>query len=158
MRKKYNITIVLTQYPIKINWSYIKEKFEKYQINNVIWGNENGIKHSWHFPLDLEGKQDIRSNFLNCEDANNCIFLREGKLFTCVTPPNIHHFNKYFNKNIPVTNKDYIDIYKVKNINEILEFLAKPIPFCKYCNVNARKFDLKWKTTKRNIEEWVTTF
>lgn len=46
------------------------------------------------------------------------------------------HFNKFFDKNIPLVDKDGIDIYKAKSMKEILEFLSKPIPFCGYCKVN----------------------
>ena len=49
---------------------------------------------------------------------------------------------------------DYIDIYKAKSIQEILAFLAKPIPFCKYCNVKGRTFGHERGISKKEIEEW----
>ena len=154
--KKYNITICVTKYPLEnINWDKIEEKINSYGLELVYWGvNKDPIKYSWIFPMDIEGSQDATTNFLDCRDANKCIFLRDGKLFTCVEPPNIHHFNKFFGTNIPVTDRDYIDIYKAKDINEILDFLAKPIPFCKYCNVKARKYHIPWDRSKKDIKEW----
>lgn len=155
--KKYKITICVTKYPLKnINWDKIEEKLAYYDIPIVYWGvNKNEpIKYSWLFPMDVDGNQDATTNFLDCRDANKCIFLRDGKLFTCVEPPNIHHFNKYFGTDIKVTEKDYIDIYKVNDIKEILDFLAKPIPFCKYCNVKARKYHIPWDRSKKDISEW----
>ncbi len=150
-----NIKICITKYPVKIDWDKIDDIAEKYRVNIEYWlANNEAIKHSWKYPMDLSGSQNANENFLNCNDANNCIFLRDGKLFTCVVPPNIHHFNEYFGKNLEVCEKDYIDIYKAKDIDEILRFLATPIPFCRYCNVKGRKYDLPWKTSKRDIHEW----
>ena len=87
--------------------------------------------------------------------ANHCIFLKQGRVYTCATAANIEHFNKFFNKNLKIMNKDSINIYKAKSMKDILNFLAKPIPFCKYCNVKERKFGgRKWKQGKREISEW----
>ena len=41
-----------------------------------------------------------------------------------------------------------------KDKEEILEFLAKPIPFCRYCKVRERKQQL-WEVSKKDIKEWV---
>ena len=153
--KQNNIDICVTKYPIKIDWEIIEGKSAKYGLKIRYWNNNDILKHSWVFPIDLSGSQNEYENFLKCQDANSCIFLRNGKLFTCVVPPNIHHFNEYFTKNLEVSEKDYIDIYKAKNIDEILEFLARPIPFCRYCNVKERKYDLPWKVTKKDIKEWI---
>ena len=152
--KKNNINICVTKYPVKTDWAYIERKAAEYGRTIRYWNNNDILKHSWIFPLNFEGTSDIAENFLTCQDANSCIFLRDGKLFTCVVPPNIHHFNEYFGKNLEVCEKDYIDIYKAKDIDEILRFLATPIPFCRYCNVKGRKYDLPWKTSKRDIHEW----
>ena len=37
---------------------------------------------------------------------------------------------------------------------KILEFLAKPIPFCRYCMVDKVKRGLLWETSKKDIKEW----
>ena len=78
-----------------------------------------------------------------------------GNLYTCTIAPNIEHFNKYFGYNLPLTDRDGIDIYKAESMEEILEFLAKPIPFCKYCKVKERTFNHEWTTSKKEINEWI---
>ena len=154
--KEYNIVIVPTKYPLKINYEKAEQTAESYGVKLEYYGNTNSVlKTSYHIPLDLEGKQDAVNNFLNCFHANNCVFLKQGKLYTCTVAPNIDQFNQYFGKNIPLTNRDGIDIHKAQNIDEILEFLAKPIPFCKYCNVNGRTFGHPWGVSKKEIEEWI---
>ncbi|MDR1684840.1 MAG: hypothetical protein LBR82_00085 [Desulfovibrio sp.] len=153
-----NIAILATSYR-GIQWDRIESKAAMQNVlltytstyRDIIYGE----KLSWHFPLDLSGRQDARENFLRCGEANTCIFLRNGRLYTCVAPPNIHHFNKYFNTHLVVSDDDSIDIYKAKDIREILMFLSKLIPFCRYCRVKDRKFDLPWKKSNKDIHEWI---
>jgi hypothetical protein len=111
-------------------------------------------KNMHHLPLDLDGKQDIKKSFGLCFFSNDCIFLRDGKLSTCGFPTTIHLFNNYFGKNLQVSDDDFIDIYKAENLNEILEFLNKPIPFCRYCNWQGIETRLPWHTSKKDISEW----
>lgn len=150
---QYDIEINVTKYPINLNFENIKRIAFSHVVKIQFFFTKE-LKTSWHAPLDLKGMQDKNENFAHCRYANYCVFLKAGRLYTCSIAPNIGHFNKYFGKNLPLTNKDSINIYKAKNEKEILEFLAKPIPFCKYCNVNARTFDHKWGVSKKEISEW----
>jgi hypothetical protein len=151
---KNDIKLEATKYPIKIDWDAIKEKCNKYNIKFEFVYGQQEVKTSGIYPIDLEGKQDPFNSFINCKDSNGCITLHEGKLYTCGVAAHMRHFNKYFNKNIPISPNNSIDIYDAKNMNEILMFLAKPIPVCKYCNLGKRIYNLKWRTSKKQIEEW----
>jgi hypothetical protein len=104
--------------------------------------------------LDINKRQNINESFSLCHEANNCINLSEGKLFTCCTIPYIKHFNEYFNVNLIVSAADYIDIYKIDSLDEILDRLSKPIPFCGYCNQKI-KTKLNWSISKKEITEWI---
>ena len=151
-----NIIIEITRYPIKIDFDKINNTAEKYNITVEYYGGFDKIlKTSYKIPLDLKGEQDPVENFLHCFHANQCIFLRDGKIYPCTVAPNIYRFNEYFNKNIPLCPGDGIDIYKVKSIDEITGFIAKPIPFCKYCDVQNRSFNHKWSVSKKDINEWI---
>lgn len=152
--KKYNITIVVTKYPLEIDYNKIQEIIKLYEIDFEYYNEHAKIKTSYHIPLKLDGNEPVKWNFENCFHANNCVFLKNGKLFTCTVAPNIEHFNKFFNCNIKLDEKDGIDIYKAKNITEILEFLAKPIPFCKYCDVKNRTHGHTWGLSQKDIKEW----
>ena len=154
--KNLNIYIEYTKYPINLDYKKLDELMKKYEVPIDVYSyNQKVIKTSYKIPLDFNGNQHVCSNFAKCFQANNCISLKEGKLYTCTVAPSIEHFNKYFNKNIPLSPRDGIDIHEAKNINEILEFLAKPIPFCKYCNVNGRTYGHKWGISKKEMKEWV---
>ena len=150
-----NITLAPTKYPIKIDWDKVKEICYNMNIKFKFFNDENVLKKTFYNTLNLEGCENPEWNFRNCFQANNCLRLDNGKLYTCEEPANIKHFNKFFNKNIPVSVNDYIDIHKAKDYQEVLQFLAKPIPFCKYCDVEKRKYSIAWKTSTKSIEEYI---
>lgn len=154
-----NVSITPTKYPININWDEIFNLCNKHNVKAYFF-NEEDLKteiekKSYQLKIDPNGNQNPELSFMHCGLANNCIFLSNGKLYTCSEPGNIRHFNKFFNTNIPITEYDYIDIHKANNINEILNFLAKPIPFCKYCNVSQRKYLMDWKISNKSIDEYI---
>lgn len=152
--KKFNITLSPTKYPIDIDWSRIKEIAEKYGVFLQFYNCENVLKTSYKIPLVEDGSMNATTSFSNCWIANNCTFLKNGKIYGCVFPATISHFNKYFNKNIPVHENDGIDIYKVNNIDEILNFLSKPMPFCSYCKMKFKLEQTEWCPSKKEIKEW----
>ncbi len=152
--KENKIIITLTRYPVQMNYEVVNHLLEQHEIVYKYCNIPGREKKSSHYPLDIKGNQDPQNSFLHCDMANRCIFLRDGKLYTCAMLPNVHHFNKYFNYNFQVTPKDYIDIYEATSKTEILEFLASPPPFCRYCDVSHRSILHEWKRSKRIIEEW----
>jgi len=153
--KDNRITIFNTKYPLPLDFDKIKEVAKQHNVS-FNFSDYSGIiiKTSNKIPLDLEGKQDMNTNFKKCLHANNFCSLSKGKLFTCTVAPNIRHFNKFFNKNIPITDEDYIDIYKAENEKEVMLFLSKPKPICKYCYVEKRTTGHQWQKSKKDIKEW----
>jgi MoaA/NifB/PqqE/SkfB family radical SAM enzyme len=152
---KNKVEVNVTDYPINIHFEKVvhwKERGVNLNYNPSIINATN----SFHFsPIDVEGKQDGLYNFQNCQYPNDyCITLRDGKLYTCCILAHAKIFNEYFNQNLEITANDYIDIYKAKDIQEILNFLCKPIPFCKYCNVKKFVYGIKWYVSKKEISEW----
>jgi organic radical activating enzyme len=151
---KYNIIMTPTKYP-GINWEKIEQRAKE---NNYKFSyfdfSGNTQKVSRKFVLDLTGAQDMKKSYANCCIANCSIGLFNGRLATCSFVFTMRHFNKYFNQNVLVTDKDSIDIYKAKNIQEILDFLASPIPLCRYCKSIGDKIAGQWMQTKKDISEW----
>ena len=152
--KKNNITITLTRYPISMDYGKVDELIRKYGVTYQYCNTPGRSKKSSHYPLDLQGTQDPRQSFLTCDMANRCIFLRDGRLYTCCVIPNIQHFNKYFHQNLQVSSLDYVDIYKIDNGAEIMRYLASPPPFCRYCDVSHRTILHEWSYSQKNIHEW----
>jgi hypothetical protein len=147
--------VEVTKYPINLNFDKMKNVADSNGVSLTFYDNSNEVqKTSNHIPLDLDGGQDIRRNFMKCYHANNTIFMKKGRLYTCTIAPNICHFNKYFHMDLPTSAGDSINIYKAQSAQEIFEFLSNPIPFCRYCYVDQRTFGIPWKRSSKDIKEW----
>jgi MoaA/NifB/PqqE/SkfB family radical SAM enzyme len=147
--------ISLTFYPVKINIEKIKEIADSHSVH-LIYQDDTDVREKtmYYTPLDSDGKQSLKESYMLCFMANYCMVLENGKMFTCPVIAHIGHFNKFFNRNFNDSNQDYIDIYKAQSIDEIADFMCKPMPFCRYCDKKARVSGLAWQTSKREISEW----
>ncbi|MDR1698503.1 MAG: radical SAM protein [Prevotellaceae bacterium] len=153
--RRNNIEIVVTKYPIKINHEALEKRAKEAGVKFSFYGTTAEIEKNMQcMPLDLSGSQDARDSFLRCSSANNCIAMDNGKIYTCTTIPYVKYFNAHFKKNLPVTENDYIDIYKAKSMDEILEFIAKPMPFCRFCHQKGIIYDTGFGVSKKEISEW----
>ena len=152
--KDDNAGLMVTKYPVKLDYEALRKIAEEKGVAWEYLGSSESGRSLWHFPLDLTGSQDPMESFIHCVNANSCHTLERGRLYTCSIAPNIKAFNDYFGKNVPLTEEDGIDIYKAENAEEILAFLAKPINFCRYCNVNGRTYDHGWEVSRKEIGEW----
>jgi hypothetical protein len=103
-------------------------------------------------PLDIIGGG--RNNLKYCYMFNTCVQLQDGKLYTCIVPAYIKYFNEYFGKDLFPNKNDSIDLYQLNTKEEMFEKLARPIPFCKYCNAKGMVFGLEWAVSKKEITEW----
>jgi organic radical activating enzyme len=157
--KDNKITLCISKYPIKLAKDEIKRIAEVYGINCEYWGGDNGlddeIKTMHHMAIDINGKNNFKKSFKHCPEANGCVQLVNGRLYTCCIIPYIRHFNEYFHQNLVVNTMDYIDIYEAKNLDEILEFLCQPVPFCRYCNIEKKGYGFEWGISKKEITEWI---
>ncbi|EMG0991604.1 4Fe-4S cluster-binding domain-containing protein [Campylobacter jejuni] len=144
-----------TKYPIKINWDLIKDKCDQYDIPLIFFNNGELEKTSWKFSLDPSGNCDNYHSFTNCSMANHCVQFKDGKLFTCTFLAHVQHFNKKYGNHFEVCEFDFIDIYKAKDYQEILFFLSKPIPFCRYCKVSQWAEIGKWRSSNKTKHEYL---
>lgn len=152
--KENGIIVSMTKYPLKLPYDLIEKKAIDMGVSIKFFSAEKD-NSSWHYKLDESGQQDKIYNFMYCHESNNCTNVYNGKLFICPIASNMHHFNKYFHKNIPIVKEDFLDIYKVKNLKQILKFIAKPTPICAYCNIKARTYNNKWRISKKELSEWM---
>lgn len=153
--RKYNISIMITKYPIALDYEKLKKKLQDEKVKYEFFGASEDYKYMNNLGLVPEGNKSAYKNFTNCSEANNCIKLREGKLYTCTRPAVIYRFNKYFDTKFEVSENDYLDIYQNYSAQEILERLAKPIPFCRYCDMCGKRKSMEWGRTEKRKEEWL---
>lgn len=153
--RENRISILVTKYPIDLKYEEMIEKAKKEEVKFDFFGSSEDFKYMSSLGLDLEGKQDEEKSFINCVEANNCVKLKNGKLFTCTRPAAIYKFNKFFGKQLKVSEEDYIDIYKEISKEEVLKKLARKIPFCRYCNMSDERKSMEWGKSDKKIEEWI---
>lgn len=151
--RENKINLTVTRYPLNLDIEAIKNKCKKENVSFRFFC-EQPVETFNHLTLDLEGRGQIEKNFYRCYLANSCHTLKHGKMYTCSTVPHIHQFMDYFKCDLKLSENEGIDIYKVQNKDEILNFLAKPIPFCRYCNIDKRETK-KWEISQKKIEEWI---
>ncbi|MDR2865422.1 MAG: radical SAM protein [Spirochaetaceae bacterium] len=149
-----NIEITISHYPINIQYDAVQHVAKKFNVN--VHYDSQEAKFMWKMFLDLDGRQNYKKSFKECWQANRCVALQNGKLFTCTVIPNINHFNEYFKTNLRVCDDDSIDIYKAKNITKILKNLRKPKKFCRYCksNMTSPNGNIPWDVSKKEVSEW----
>jgi hypothetical protein len=161
------INIILSLYPIKVDIKRIRKLASDYGVT-VSVRTDNVVKSCYEFqqdkdlprhwfrvPLDIDGKRNRRESFKNCTYGGTCIFLQNGRLAPCALPFTSRHFNEYFGKNfLKYTRKDSVDIFKAKNIDEIFDFLCRPIPMCRYC-MPEKVTTIDWGISKKRKSEWI---
>lgn len=114
------------------------------------------MKKLWKYPIDLNGNVSLKNSFNICSQINFCIRMKNGKIYPCNTTACIEHFNKYFGKNLElIPGKDYLELDRVKDIQEVFQFLITPPPFCRYCNRAGVTFGHEWEVSKKKMSEWV---
>ncbi len=152
--RECKIGIIVTKYPIKADYDGMKRLVDDNKVRFEFFGTSQDFKYMTPLGLNLNGMQDIKESFALCPEANNCIKLRNGRLYTCTRPAVIYKFNGHFGTNLKTSEEDSIDIYKAKTGDEILTFLSHPIPFCRYCDNKSHKEAVEWTHSKKVITEW----
>ena len=159
--KNNNIRIVISDYPITIKEKLVKENAMKFNVElrmykEKIQSKATGSANQWaKIPIDTTGLHDNRKSFGKCFLAGNCFQLVNGKIFKCARIAYIDYFNTTFNKQLKIDENDYIDIYKTKNVDEILFLLTKPASFCRYCSAGDISWNNKWEVSKKTIDEYI---
>lgn len=149
------IELTLTKYPIAVDYALIDKKMQEENVKYFYTLSSMVLKTTYHLPLVENGNLDGVENYIRCWHANECITVRAGRVYTCPIAAHAHYFNEYFGKNLYVGDKNSISLYEVESEKEILDFLKKPIPFCRHCNIAEYTYDLEWGISKREISEWI---
>jgi MoaA/NifB/PqqE/SkfB family radical SAM enzyme len=152
---KNRITVSVSQYPIKLNKKEIKTIAKAHKVKIVFNGSATENRMC-KLPLDLSGSQNMKKSYQRCPISwGCCVTLRDGRLYTCCIAAHIRFFNEYFKQNLVPGDQDYVDIYKVNSKKEIIDYLEKPFPFCRYCKTKEIKFSQRWGVSKKEITEWI---
>jgi MoaA/NifB/PqqE/SkfB family radical SAM enzyme len=146
--------INITHYPIPLDFTAIERKAWIKGLKVMINPKDNPLTEFRKDVYDLTGMQDAYLSHTNCSLFGYCCQLNNGRFYPCSISAYFHHFNQYFELGLPLSEKNYIDIHKVQSKDEFYKLITTPIPCCKYCNIDAQKFGVKWERSKRNLDEW----
>ena len=152
--RKCDIIISITQYPINVDYGYILQKAKEKSVKAQLFKDPSGEKKLYHFKLDLTGNQDNNYNYLHCWRPKYLV-LKEGRIYPCIIPAYINHFNREFEYNIPVCDEDSVNIYEINTYEDLKEKLSMSIEFCRYCNIYGETTNLPFELSKRNEQEWL---
>lgn len=158
--KEYRVELIVTRYPISLDYYAIKQLAEKYHVPLTISSNIHAgmplatTKLSIKRPFDLKGEQRVYEAVC-CGQFNRCRALKDGRLYTCNISSNIDIFNAYFGENLVLHEEDSISIYEVECYEEIAEYMTKPMRFCKYCDLRNRRVHSPWKRSAKTLEEYL---
>jgi len=147
--------ISITMYPINIDWLEINRKADLFGARLYKITSEGEQLKKWYRNRrDLSGSQNTEINFNQCFWKARCVVLEKGRLASCVVPLKAKAFQKYYNiKAFDTSDSNSIDIYKASSIDEIVDFLNKPIPCCRYCLPNQEE-TIQWGISKKELGEW----
>lgn len=160
--RENDVEISPSYYPIKFDYDAWGEIAESKNVKYTPFSLPKRSKKSWGKVFPICPKQVgtyglSRSNFLRCQDANHCVTLRDGRMYPCDIAAHAVHLKKYFDLDIQLSDRDSVDIYSVGSGAELLEALAKPIPFCQYCDVvdGDKLITCDWGVSHKDRYEWL---
>ena len=133
--KRNDISVKVTEYPIKFDYTKWFDFGLKNGIDIVSTENPEKIKSTYRLPLKVDGGLDAYKNYSKCYHANQCVVLREGRLYTCPIAAWVDYLNSYFGTSFPEKDVNSIDIYEQKNAHTVMDYLKNPIKMCEYCDI-----------------------
>jgi hypothetical protein len=157
--QRLHIIINITRYPIRINYGAIIKKAADYNVQLQLSSDIHSevpiedAKISFKHVFDLRGKDDSIL-FPACHYFNHLGVLKGGRYYMCPVSAHIDIFNKYFNQNLQLTEKDSVDIFEACSFDEIARFQANKIPFCRYCDIRKWGMHSVWKVSTKQIGEY----
>ncbi len=154
--RENEVQLWISKYPVKLDYDAVLESLRAKGIA-VTFGNtgnsEDKPKEMWGLPMRLEGGMDKQHNF----DCCLCMqyIVREGILYPCANSAYIDLFNNYFQKELPGPEVNGVDIYKVKDLEELTQKISQAIPLCEFCDAQNRLPGIPWRVSKKEINEWI---
>lgn len=152
---KNKIELWVTKYPVNFDYDKAVYRAKSFGIE-IHYFTEEEVRSLGSEPLDLSGKRDYKNNFYHCYRANECVDLKHGRLYPCIIPAEVKPFCDFFNIDLPVSDENSVDIYAVRDADELLNKMEQSIPFCRFCNrEDVQRFGkIPWSTTNYEITEW----
>ena len=144
----YNIVVCVSDYGLNLNLHELLSGF-----NHVRVDSKNEL---YNISLYLDGNDDSQYEFDYCDlHINHWYYFQGGRFYPCCVAGNIHIFNEHFGQELPDdVESNSISIYE-HSVDEVEEFLNKPIGLCLYCDTVRRSQNYHpASVSKKEITEW----
>ena len=130
--KLYKIALVMTKYFEDSFYKPIIKILEKYGAMYAFTPDRFGSMSFVSCKLCKNPKYTKEEAWDLCPTKNSCVFLQDGRLYSCPSIPFRSQVIEYFKEDIPVFNEG-IDIH-MHTYEEIVEQLQQPKESCRYCS------------------------
>ena len=146
-----DLWLVCDLYPVDVKVEEIEALAKRYDVK-LEWTDPRG--EFFKLPIDLTGSQDPTHAFQGCGGVNNCPILRDGRLYPCAYVAYSDILSNRFDlAGLEPAEEDSISIMGEHTPYEVFDFLCKPVPWCRYCDVDS-KADYEWARSSRTLDEW----
>lgn len=158
--RENDIAIKYTQYPLKFDYTKMVNYVQEKGVYVFSAGPEDGIKYFRRIPLNMKSTFNIYHSYVQCP-YTDCAQIRDGKLYHCPASA----FSYLLNRKIKemdqvktcfrISKGDYLDLSEAQKGEDVFTFLSNAVPFCQYCDMDHINAHVEWRTSKKNVEEWV---
>jgi len=146
-----DIWLVCDLYPIGLKVDEIEALARAHGVQ-LEWTDERG--EFFKLPIDPKGSQDATASFQGCGGLNNCPILRDGRLYPCAYAAYSDLLIERFGlPALEPTEADSISIGGESAPWEIFDFLCRPVPWCRFCDVD-HVSTYAWARSDRTLAEW----
>lgn len=149
------IMITPTEYPLTFDYEMCRALAEKHGVVYISHTSKDEEKKMGKLLVSLTAMDRPERNFAHCDSANRCITLSHGKMYTCYQAASIIDLKTYFDLDFPISEQNGVDIYRVKDGEELMQKLARAIPLCAHCDLSLREFYEDWRVSQKNRYEWL---
>lgn len=152
------IVVRYTRYPIPADYEAAAARGAAFSVPVERYGRPGEEGKTLQFdPFDLEGRQDIEWNFRHCFHANKCIQVRNGRIYTCNIRAFADLFCRAFGVDLPLSDADSLELQADLTAEQIMTFLSRPIPFCRFCDIRHRDDGHLWRRCPgpAEIHDWL---
>lgn len=145
------VDISISAYPVRIDRDAIQARCERH---SIACSYTEPVREFTRIPLVPEGDRVPAEMFEMCRRMYDCPFLYRGAVYPCAKIAMSWVLAEEFGCEFPVDDSDRLPIRDARDGYEVLEFLARPVRWCRFCAYDQCS-DYEWATTAKDVGEWV---
>lgn len=149
--KENDIVIVMTRYPIKIDYENLSVICKNHGVRHKFFGDRSEDGSFFKIRLDSSKSQNGWLAHFRCYSFG-CLTANHGRLFPCPQCGCIDNLNRKFGSDFRWEKRDYLTISEIKDVKEIRRLRNFPISFCSYCK---KSQIIHYSVSRRTFDEWI---